>query len=284
MAFAKKHLDFSFQLAEGNFQGGGNKAEVKNHRASVQIDNMGAPDQGRAEIAIWGMPLSLMNQLTTLGNEINAVGKNFITISAYEEGQGPAIAFKGTIMVAFADLGSQPQGCFRVSALVGYYEQMMKAEPTSAPGSQDVAQLFKQIAGKAGLSFEDGGVKAKIMNPYLWSSPRIQMKELGKMAGVNWDIDRGTLSIWPQSQARPGAPVEISSETGMVNYPRFTQSGIEVVTLFNPNYKFGGTVKVKSELTPASGSWYIYHLGHEIDADIPNGKWFSTLSCSRTQV
>jgi hypothetical protein len=245
---------------------------------------MGAPDMGRAEIAIWGMPLSLMNQLTTLGNDINSAGKNFITIIAYEEGQVPQSVFKGTILVAFADLGSQPQSCFRVSALVGYYEQLMNAEPTSAPGSQDVAQLFKQIAGKAGLQFEDGGVNVKVMNPYLWQSPRIQMKMLGQMAGVSWDIDRGILSIWQSPQARPGAPVEISPTSGMVNYPRFTQSGIEVVTIFNANYKFGGTVKVKSELTPATGSWYIYHLGHELDADIPNGKWFSTLSCSKTQV
>lgn len=284
MAFTRKHLDFSFQLAEGNFQGGGNKAEVKNHRASVQIDNMGAPDMAKCQIAIWGMPLSLMNQLTTLGNDVNLIGKNFVSIYAYEEGGQKSYVFKGTINVAFADLRAQPQGCFRVEAMVGYYEQIMKAEPTSAPGSQDVAQLFKQIADKAGLQFEDGGVKAKVVNPYLWSSPRIQMKQLGQMAGVSWDIDRDKLSIWQPPQARPGGAVEIGPTTGMVNYPTFTSSGIEVTTLFNPNLKYGGTIKVKSELTPACGQWYIFHLGAELDADIPNGKWFSTFSCSRIQV
>lgn len=283
MTFTRKHLDFTFELAEGNFGKGGNRAEVKGHRATVDINQTGGPDMSPAEIAIWGLPLSLMNQLTTLGTDIRTIGKNFISIYAYEEGGQKSFVYKGTIMTAFADLRAQPNGCFRVQALVGYYEQMMTTTPTSAQGSQDVSQLFKQIADKAGLGFEDNGVSCKITNPYYWSTPRIQMKGLAKDAGVDWIIDRGKLAIWQSPKPRQGDSTTISAETGMVNYPTFTSSGIEVTTLYRPTIQYGGQITVKSQLTPACGNWYVYHVFHMLDAEIPNGRWFTTLSCSRTK-
>ncbi|MEE7489429.1 baseplate hub protein [Methylobacterium oryzae] len=283
MAFTQKHLDFTFELAQGNFGQGGNKAEVKGHRATVDIDQPGGADMSKAAIAIWGMPLQLMNQLTTLGNDINAIGKNFVSIQAYEDGGQKSYVYKGTIMAAYADLRAQPQGCFRVEALVGYYEAVMPATPTSAPGSQDVAQLFKQIADKAELQFENNGVNVKVANPYLPGNPRVQMKTLAQMAGVEWLIDRGKLAIWKAQKPRQGGPAMISADTGMVNYPTFNSSGIEVTTLYNPQVQYGGQITVKSQLTPACGDWYVYHVFHALDAELPNGRWFSTLSCSRTK-
>ena len=81
----------------------------------------------------------------------------------------------------------------------------------------------------------------------------------------------------------PGRVVrtKVSPSTGMRGYPAFTSSGIEVTTLFNPTLQYGGNIQVESQLTPACGTWNIYNLAHELESEIPSGKWFTTLSASK---
>lgn len=97
MTFSRKCIDLSLQLANGQFDGGGNSTTLKGHRVSVAIEQPGSPDLSKAAIAIYGLTLSEMNKLTVLPSQINHVGQNYVSVSAYEEGQKPALVFKGTI-------------------------------------------------------------------------------------------------------------------------------------------------------------------------------------------
>ena len=47
MTFTRKNLDVQFQLANGQFEGGGNSAYLKGHRVSVVIEQAGTPDWAR---------------------------------------------------------------------------------------------------------------------------------------------------------------------------------------------------------------------------------------------
>jgi hypothetical protein len=136
---------------------------------------------------------------------------------------------------------------------------------------------MERIAKQAGLQFENNGVDTKVTNPYLPGNPRSQMKMLAQMAGIGWVIDNGTLAIWPAGKSRNGeAPVIQPPE--MVGYPAFTQSGVEVTTLFNPQVKYAGQIEVKSAITPACGKWNVISLAYALDAEIPNGRWFCVIS------
>lgn len=280
MTFARKYIDISFELASGQFGGGGNNATVKGLRVLAMIHTPGGAAMGQLECAIYGLPLSAMNQLTTLGTQFTLYNQNKIKLKAYEEGQQPAMVFSGTITTAFADI-RQPEGCLRVSALAGLFEAVKPTEPVSQKGSTDVSQTMKQIAGKAGLQFEDNGVNVKVMNPYLFGSPRQQALILAKAAGIEWVIENDTLAIWKPDQARQGGGATISPQTGMVGYPRYTQAGLEVTTLFNPSIKYGTSVTVQSELTPACGSWTVLDQIYNLETEVPGGKWFCTLTLGR---
>lgn len=280
MAFAKKHIDVSFELASGQFGGGGNNATVKGLRVLAMIHKPGGAAMGQLECAIYGLPLSAMNQLTTLGTQSTLFGKNTIKLKAYEDGQQAAMVYSGTITTAFADI-RQPDACLRVSALAGLFEALKPTEATSQKGSTDVSQTMKQIADKAGLQFEDAGVNTKVMNPYLSGSPRQQALLLAKAAGIEWIIDNDTLAIWKPNQPRQSQAGTISPETGMVGYPRYNQAGLEVTTLFDPAITFGGTVTVKSDLTPACGTWIVTDMIYNLETEVPNGKWFCTLTVTR---
>lgn len=277
MSFKAKHLDFTLTLKNGNFGKGGNTAQITGHRATVDIVKPGGSDMGQMEAAIYGLPLSLMNQLTTLGTQVNLMDKNTVVVKAYEDGQQPTVVFQGTISLAYADMRGMPQVCFRISAHAGLYEAGAPNEPTSVKGSTDVGQTMERIAKQVGLQFENNGVDTKVMNPYLPGNPRSQMKMLAQMAGIGWVIDNGTLAIWPAGKSRKGEAAVIQPPE-MVGYPAFTQSGVEVTTLFNPQVKYAGVIEVKSAIKPACGKWNVISIAMALDAEIPNGRWFQTLS------
>lgn len=281
MAFTRKRIDVGFSLAQGQFEGGGNSATITGHRVTCLIDQAGAPSMASAAIAIFGLPLSLMNQLTVLPTDLRATGQNFVTISAYEEGSKPSLVFKGTITSAFVDARSQPDVAFRVEALAGLYQAVAPAQATSVQGSADVAQTMQQIAQRAGLQFEGNGVNVKLSNPYYWGSAYQQLRLMAEEAGVQFTIDRDVAAIWPSRKTRQGGGAQISPQTGMVGYPAFTSSGIDVVTTFNPQVQYGGLITVQSDLTPACGQWSVIHVVHELETEIPKGRWFSIISASR---
>ncbi len=283
MAFARKFINVTIQLEKGNFNQGSNKATVKGHRVAVAIEQNGSPDAGKATCSIYGLPLSMMNQLTQLPFMSEAIGKNSILIEAGEGDDTSKKAFSGTIFAAFADIHA-PIAALRIDAMAGLYNAVAPAKPTTAEGSQDVAQLLGQIAKQGQLTLENNDVNCKVRDQYLPGSNRQQIKRLAEAAGINWLIENDTLAIWPKNGSRKSAAPTISKKTGMVGYPRYTASGIEVVTTWNPNLVYGGSVKVESDLTPACGTWYIVNIAHELESETPNGKWFTILSCSRLQV
>lgn len=283
MAFARKFINVTIQLEKGNFNKGSNKATIKGHRVAVAIEQNGSPDAGKATCSIYGLPLSDMNQLTQLPFMSEAIGKNSILIEAGEGDDTPKKAFSGTIFAAFADIHA-PIAALRVDAMAGLYNAVAPAKPMTAQGSQDVAQLLGQIAQQGQLTLENNGVNCKVRDQYLPGSNRQQIKRLAEAAGINWLIENDTLAIWPKNGSRKSTVPVVSPKTGLVGYPRYTASGIEVVTTWNPNLLYGGSVKVESDLTPACGTWYIVNIAHELESETPNGKWFTILSCSRLQV
>ena len=277
MAFAQKKINVSFSLANGNFQGGGNSATLTGLRVSARLSAPGGIAMTAAEAAIYGLPLSMMNQLSTVGTQLDLIGKNTISIEAGDDTTGMFLIFKGTIIDAFVDAQAMPQVAFRVTAQAGAFEAAMTTPPISQEGTADVSSLMSQVAGAMGFQFENNGVSLKVTNPYLHGSPRSMAAQLAQMAGVEWVIERDTLAIWPPGQTRQGGNVLISPQTGMVGYPMFNQGGVLVRTLYNPALKYGGQITIQSDITPACGNWAIANMEVDIEAQTPRGKWFALL-------
>lgn len=282
MSFTRKRIDVSFSMGSGHFGGGSNSATITGHRVTAAISAAGGQSLTTLECAIYGLPLSQMNQLTTMGTQYTQVGSNSITLAAYEEGNQPATVFKGTIQAAFADMRAMPEACLRVFAASGLIERVMTGKPTSIKGSADVARAMGQIAKQAGLQFENNGVNVKVNNPYLWGSPGLQARHLAEMAGVEHIIEKGTLAIWPAGKPRQGGNATISPQTGMIGYPAYNNAGLEVHTLFDPSIQYGTQVTVQSDLTPACGTWFITNLDYILETEVPRGRWECILTLNRT--
>lgn len=284
MTFVKRLITVQFDLATGVFAGGGNKATVDGLRISCKIKPAGGVTMGTAEIAIYGLPLSVMNQLTTVGKSWGVVQNDQITILAGDEQSGMQLVFAGTMRIVWVDGQSQPDVALRISAFDGGQQAVQKTESTSVKGSGDVATIMSQLASQGGLQFEGNGVSVKLANPYLWGSVRSQMLQLATAAGVEFTIEKNVCAIWKPGTARQGGAIMVSPQTGLVAYPVCVSNSIMLKMLFNPALKYGAKITVQSDITPACGDWTINAADYDLESQVPNGQWFATIQATTLQV
>lgn len=281
MSFAQRVINPTFSLGKGQFgNSGANTSTLSGLRISAKVIKAGPPAMSTLQLDVYGMKLDMMNQLSTLGMAVQLQRRNTVTVEAGDAGGKLTKVFQGTIYNAWLDPEGAPDTVFRVEAQAGLIEAVSTSESTSYPNGPDVAVVMKTLAGKMGLAFENNGVSVHLPpGSYFYGSPRSQALQAAQAANIESVIDNGVLAIWPKNQARKGAVPLINKDTGMRGYPTYTSSGLRVVCLFNPAIIFGGQVKVESLLKPATNTWNVFRIDHDLDANVPGGRWFSTVDC-----
>lgn len=290
MAFTKKLLELAVQLAPNTqtnqpnqfAETGSDTVTISGARMSVRIQNSGAPSNAGAQIAVYGLKQSLMDQLSTLGMQLNVVPKNTLTVTAGDEERGLTAVFSGTIVNAYADYNAMPDVPFRFICQSGLAQATAPATATSYNGSTDVATIMSGLARQMNLGFENNGVNANLSNPYLSGSLLTQMRTVAEHANINAEIVNGNvLAIWPKFGYRTSNTqmplIAAPPEGTMIGYPSFTQQGIMVRDLFNPQVAFGGRVKVKSQVQKANGIWAVHKLDLALDSQVPRGEWLAMI-------
>lgn len=291
MTFARRIINLTMTLgatpqnANPTFPGtNSNVVNVKGLRTSVDLVKAGGRGLTTAHVRVRGLPLSVMNQLSTLGVPIIYwVGKNTLAIEAGDEDSGVSTLFIGTITQAWADFDDIPDAAFEMIAFVGAYEAAANAAPTSFPGPFDVATAMSGMATVAGYNFVNNGVNARLPPSYFPGSIMAQIKALADAAGISYIVDNGTLSIWPAGQQNGSAPaILLTPDTGLVGYPRYTGQGIAFRCLYTPSMTYGCKVDLQSSLGPnASGEWVVYKLAYDLEAEMPDGAWFCEVEAAR---
>lgn len=262
------------------FKEGGNTVALPDGLCmKATLQNAGGLSDGTMDLTIYGMTDSLMKQLSTLGMQINLVPKNPITLLAGVLGGNMSTAFEGYIIAAYADYNAQPEVAFHISAHTLGAFATAPAEASTFRGPADVATIMAGYAAKMGLRFENSGVQTKLPNCYFSGSLREQARAVVKQAGIAWNAgELGLLAIWPKNGSRNGkVPVIAPPPRGsMRGYPTYTAYGIMLKNLYDPTLGLGQKISVESsKLT--TGEWAIYGLSHELEAQVPDGMWESTI-------
>jgi len=286
VTFLKRRIDLSFALGLGGAFGesGTNTVTVSGLRVHAHIEQVNGPGMGQAEVRVYGLTPSLLNQLSSLNQATQVTRKNVLTVSAGDDVNGMAVVFQGQISVGQIMLNAAPDTHLLVLANSGGLEAVQRVAPTSYPGSADAAVIMQNLAYLADLDFENNGVSVQLATPYFTGSPWEQMKRCAEHGNFNYTIapngNRKVLAIFPKDGARGGAIPLVSPATGMVGYPSYSTSvyGLELTTLFNPLLRIGGQVKVQSSLEVANGTWRIFNLQHELESEDPGGQWFTRFS------
>jgi hypothetical protein len=268
----------------------GTSVMVSGLRTSAMITKAGGVQLAGLDLSIYGMTMSLMNQLATFRLIAPGLGSSLKTVTVTAgDADGGSTVFIGNIQNAYTDLTNAPDVAFRVAANGGLTEATTTVRSNSFQGSTDVAQMLKTLADNVGLGFENSGVDTKLNNPYHTGSTRDQIKQIADHAGIEWIIDDGVLAIWPMGGARDRPIVDVSPATGMIGYPAYDQQGLFISTTFNPNIYHGATINVQnaldenggSVLPAAEGEFVVQSLNHNLESMTPHGQWVTTLIARR---
>lgn len=299
-SFVERKIELAVQLAQNTqtnqpnkfSESGTNTVTIKGLRTTVRIQNSGTPASCSAQVSVFGLSASLMNQLSTLGLVFNIVPKNVLTITAGDDERGMSTVFSGTIWAAYGDYSAQPNVPFQFDCNSGGFGQVAPAPVSSFTGKTSVETIMSGLARQLNYGFKNSGVSVSLTSPYFTGGLLDQARKCAEHAGIEYAILNGNmLEIWPRGGARntPNIPV-ISKATGMIGSPAFTQQGIIVKTLFNPLISFGSLIKVESSVLtglagaqPAPGGikfpsqWAVNKLDLALDALAPKGEWQSTV-------
>lgn len=292
MSLIRRRIDVTITLGQGDFgemasapadgsatpSGAANTVTLQGLRVSAQITVAGAPGFNTAEITIWGMPPKQMNAVSRLGKPLQFFRNNTIALAAGDDDSGMAVVFNGVIQTAYQDLNQAPQAPIYITAMAGLISANRPVDPLSYPDQADAATVATTIAGnmQPPLQLENNGVSVQLSNPYFPGTARAQLDALAKAANFDWVIDdvKNVLAIWPKGGKRGGMAPEISADSGMIGYPTYSDRGIEVRTIFRTGLAFGSEIQVKSKALPGvTGAWVIYSLSHDLESEMPDGKW-----------
>lgn len=290
-SYKERAINCTISLGEGAFgTSGQNSVKLSGLRVSATIQKRGPPSFDTAEITIYGLPPTIMNQVSTLGIPLPMTRpKNTVLLEAGDVGGTMAVVFFGEIGNAWQDLDGMPETFFQIVCWTGAVPAMAPVSPISVEGGADVATMMSGIARTMGYSFENSGVQAQLANPYFAGTALEQAHKLATAANIELYIDSGTspptLAIWPKTGTRNGTIPVISPESGLIGYPKFRDYGMDFRCLFNPSLRVGGTIQMQSSIKPASGLWYVNGpLTYQLSAQLPGGPWFCAASCGRRQV
>ncbi len=276
MTFREKALTYKIELE------GGESATVTGLRSECTIIMAGEPSQGQANISIWGMSFDRMNQMTTFGKQFGVRGKNKISVLAGDVGGAMALVYSGTILTAYMDGLNPPDVPFRIAALGGAFEAVIKSEPTSFQKDDDFVTVMQQLAKKMNLGFENGLQKKLPVKAgtYLEGSYYLQAKKLAQQVGAQMTIEQDKLVIWMPGFPRSHSAAASEKDGTLVGYPAFNDAGPIFTVYFNPNLRIGGKITVETSITAANGEWFISNLEHMLSSLLPNGPWFSVVYCT----
>lgn len=295
MAFIQRFLKASFELGQGTFgDGTSTKVDVQGLRMHATVERAGGFAMGTLNLTVYGMDLSTMNSLSTLGTIPLTVRRNTVTVYAYDTDteSSPTKIFEGTMTSAYADLSNQPDVCLRVEAAAGYLAQITPGKPSSYKGSVDAALVLQDLAGQMGVPFKNnGGFSAQLTNSYYSGSYLAQAQACVEEARCSWNkVEDGTLAIWQPGKYREADVPLISTDTGMVGYPAYTSTGIMIRTVFNPAIIFGGRINVQSsnllksdiqgKVSNGNGIWVVNSLNYVLESLTPHGSWFADIQAT----
>jgi hypothetical protein len=299
MSYVRRRINVTFSGGGqvGSFSGGGTGGTLTFDtqgkyalRTTARITHAGGLNFGEMSLEIRGLSLQHINQLSTFGRYYQPDSSYRIQVDAGDDENGMSTVFTGSIRQAWGDMRAMPDVPFRVLAYANMGSSGDQGNvsskvinPTSFSGPTQVTQMLQQICQQCGVQFENNGVNTKLTNPYYWGSPWKQISEIIKHAGVYGAIDNGVLAVWPKGGSRGSSGgLVISPQTGLRDYPAFTEYGVQVRVEFKRAVQFGSNMTIQgSSIAPANGVWQIIRIDYDLQANTPKGSWFMILDGSK---
>lgn len=290
-SFTAKRLRVTMILAESNavFPGtNSNTLALENMRMSAKVQAV-ARLSTHADISIYGMKQADMNAMSVIWAQPPVVLNHLVILEANSTGRddGWTQVFKGTIIEAQPDYRAAPDVAFTLLARTAYNIQITPVASTSYPFQVDIGAVASDIVARMGppWTFTNGGADGVLSNPYFYGTLWDQLAQACAAAHADFYAQGDEILIVPAGRPRPSLPVVIlTPESGLMGYPMFERSGLNVNALFSPAFLCGTPLEIQSDIPQAVGRWFPYSLFHILESRTPRGSWMTQLQCLRVVV
>lgn len=282
MTFVRRRISLSISGDAG--QGAGQivgAGDLQGLRISATIVYASFSEMGTANLLIYGLTKSQLNQMSTLGSKVIFQSDFTLSIFAGDDVNGMSLVFKGKVTNAWADMQTAPGVVMHVSAQEDAVTQVKPTGETdsavSHSGAIPASNLLSHLAALGQYKFENNNVNNMITDHYAFGSIREQVQHVLDAADAEGVMQTGTLAVWPKMGNRSGN-ISISKETGMVGIPGFTEGLVMVKKLFDRSIQLGSLMDIHSEVvTVANKTWKISRIEYTLESMTPHGEWFVVL-------
>lgn len=289
-SFTDKQLRVTLILSPANSNGvfpetGSNTLTITGARMSANVQTVPGPSGASVtmDLKIYGMLQKDMNALTVVFFNVGAgqpLKFNNVIVET-NDGSGWNQVFSGMIIEAQPVYAAMPNVYFQFQAVTGYEHLIAPVPPTTYQGTVPVASIVQTLAATMNYAFVNDGVTATITNPYLPGTNWDQLNKICRQTRTQYVVAGDTLAIYPLGKMRPSVPILVLSPTsGLEGYPTLEKFGIVVSTLYNKSLVAGGRVQVVDSVVPnANGLWCPFLVDHQLEANLPGGRWHTVAQC-----
>lgn len=286
-SFTEKQLRVTLILAGTNqvFPGtNSNTLVLTGLRVSAKVKAV-ARLATQAEVRIYGMLPADMNALTVAWANPPVVLDHIVILEA-NDGAGWVQVFKGTIIEAQPEYRAAPQVYFNLLAVVGYFQKIQPAIPTSYPSTAAADVAIADIITRMGfVAVIAGNVNAVLTNPYFSGTLYDQLAQACGAADADFYFQGDTILVTARGLPRQNQPsVVLNPQSGLIGYPVYERAGLNVNAIFNPAFACGTPIELTSSVPSATGRWYPYAMTHTLESQMPKGQWLTQLQCLRVIV
>jgi len=219
--------------------------------------------QNECLVTITNLDRSVQDYLLTETSpyNLNRTPKTLI-LEVGRESYGTAVIYRGNIVNVIV---SQPPDIgTTMKCLTGNF---IKGNVSSfnQPGSATVNQIANSISQSIGVQLNFQATDKSVSNYQFGGGPLKQVQALNSLGNYNAFIDNDTLFIKDAFIPLMGPERIISSSTGMIGIPEFTEQGVKVKFLIDNQTTIGSGIEIQSTQYPAAnGHYVIYKLDFEV--------------------
>jgi hypothetical protein len=251
------------------------------HRMSIQV-GQGGNQFGNAKVAIYGVPLDAMNKIARLWLEVlSPSNTDTLTIDVWD-GSNFVPFFAGVITWSAINAGGAPQVALEIEA----NSAMIAMNTVAAPYAQDepvgLQSALQQILGPTGLvvEFAESVPVLEIQRAHLIGTPMDQASALmNYFPELTWYINLQRFLVRPVNGPLGSDPVPINKTNGMIGYPTYSTSGVQLSTIFNPRIRPGLALDIQTMFDFVNRTkWVAAVLQHNIEPNMPGGQWMTAIA------
>ncbi len=243
--------------------------------------SIGGKQFNTAELMVFGLPLATLNALSRLWlTPLNVRAQDTVKIETWNGSQYVPLFF-GSITWAAPRGNSMPQVPLVISATASMALAQSAAKPYSASGTLALTDVLTNILSTSGYTLNAAASLPlyTITNPRASGSLQDQIKSiLDGFPNIAWYFNLQQLILRPVGASIYADPLPVGVTTGMKGSPEYSTSGVQVDTVFDSRYIPGQAITLNTVFTyAASASWSISATEHNLEPNVPNGRWDTRL-------